>query len=882
MGALPGPSERFVEDVLPDGTKVTPYNTQMVYARPPGHIDPPRKVPSTLAEYMGNPLQVPSKDRVVVWELHRPDRRDAAVVEHSVPLCACTVCNEAAIPMGSTCEALAKTGYVCSYVTVEDQVLRASVPVIHAAKMHADLYPSVAPDVHTEQRTAKHVLTRIINSLTGKIEVSGEMAAAALLGQRSFTCSHKFWYVFPWPALEYVRAQRSENDVAEASAQVERAEESCPVEGSAGAAIAPQYEVYQEQDENCPDDVALDLEMDEAGRLTVTPQHINYAHRGDALRDLCLYEYGALIVIRTKSERPEGTRGRRPNQSFCFDAEHPLAASHEQVLRSQPCIPILAGRGSPPAPAMWHTREAERFASYFMVLFVPWEKDCRGPRIPLTGGGFARWAYDVDQGGSTVERARLQVIRQIVALGRVPNKTKVRQVVWRNRHRTIWGQRDDVPDAGVGAPQSGAEARAMENLDNVIALLRDEARPLPDLRSGEFELNRKRGEDGADRVLRLFGAGVPPSSLPSVSALPVLPLTKDAAGQLLKEYSEVCNSGHAPAVEGSGAGLPSETDQGDTIDISPEPTLTSEQQGVFKRALEHLRRRQQGESSSAFLELLQAPGGTGKSYVARAIKRRAPEHVLVVAPTGIAAANLGGMTVQNALALHRSAESLTEKKLAEITQALDGVWLIICDEVSMAGALMVKQIDERLRLILRASSPFGGIGMLWMGDFFQLPPVLDFHLASALVHSVVGFDKGAKHVPEQKQASALFRRIRRTVLTVQKRAQGDSRQARLVSLLRSTSSLPDEALSLLRSRTLTAAMVRADPSWSWAPIVTILNVERLQINWVQLRRFATVKGLPILRWRRSLCDNKEYGGFYPAQKEKLYVDNELQLSQSFV
>ena len=86
------------------------------------------------------------------------------------------------------------------YITVDDQILRASVSVIHDAKKHIDKYPSVAADAHTAERTAKHLLTRIVNFCLGRLrlvyqwipgckrflETSSPLEAVALCGWDTF------------------------------------------------------------------------------------------------------------------------------------------------------------------------------------------------------------------------------------------------------------------------------------------------------------------------------------------------------------------------------------------------------------------------------------------------------------------------------------------------------------------------------------------------------------------------------------------------------------------------------------------------------------------------------------------------------------------------
>ena len=328
------------------------------------------------------------------------------------------------------------------------------------------------------------------------------------------------------------------------------------------------------------------------------------------------------------------------------------------------------------------------------------------------------------------------------------------------------------------------------------------------------------------------------------------------------------------------SGLPALTPPTNVLGMSPDPTLTCEQQEILQKAMLFLNRRLAGERCCPFRELLQAPGGTGKSFVARAIQRRAGANILIVAPTGIAAAALNGSTVQSALALQREGKQISQKKLAELIVKYDRTLLMVCDEVSMLGANTITAVDDRMQQIFGNKESFGGCGVLWMGDFSQLPPVKDTSLAAALVHSAVGFPKKSTNLANQQSAANLFSSVHKSVLTVQKRSSGDKRLAELCALLRRPGPIGLEVITFLQSRVLTQAKVRADPSWSWAPILVTMNAERHALNWVQLCRFARLKGVPVFRWRRSFGLNPKYE-FHPDFLEKLYVDNQLQLCQAF-
>lgn len=125
---------------------------------------------------------------------------------------------------------------------------------------------------------------------------------------------------------------------------------------------------------------------------------------------------------------------------------------------------------------------------------------------------------------------------------------------------------------------------------------------------------------------------------------------------------------------------------------------------------------------------LTGKAGTGKSTLLKKITSTLKRNFIILAPTGIAAINVGGQTIHSFFRIaprpylpnDRDIEYLENKK--EILKNLD---LIIIDEVSMVRADLLNAIDLSLRKNLSSNKPFAGIQLLMIGDLFQLPPVVD-------------------------------------------------------------------------------------------------------------------------------------------------------------
>ena len=108
--------------------------------------------------------------------------------------------------------------------------------------------------------------------------------------------------------------------------------------------------------------------------------------------------------------------------------------------------------------------------------------------------------------------------------------------------------------------------------------------------------------------------------------------------------------------------------------------------------------------------------GVGKSYLVKDLIKKYPRNLVVVAPTGIAAVNIGGQTIHSFFEFSRNLSKLNslsypKKKLLQRTD------LIIIDEISMVSKKLFNKINERLFEVDYKGK------LLIVGDFYQLPPV---------------------------------------------------------------------------------------------------------------------------------------------------------------
>lgn len=117
--------------------------------------------------------------------------------------------------------------------------------------------------------------------------------------------------------------------------------------------------------------------------------------------------------------------------------------------------------------------------------------------------------------------------------------------------------------------------------------------------------------------------------------------------------------------------------------------------------------------------------GTGKSTLLHLFRQQTRKNIVVLAPTGLAAINIGGQTIHSFFLfppkLITPDQIRKNHRQMKLIRALD---TIVIDEISMVRADVLQAIDESLRMHRENNAPFGGVQMIFFGDVFQLPPVV--------------------------------------------------------------------------------------------------------------------------------------------------------------
>src|ERR1700674_1049784 len=297
----------------------------------------------------------------------------------------------------------------------------------------------------------------------------------------------------------------------------------------------------------------------------------------------------------------------------------------------------------------------------------------------------------------------------------------------------------------------------------------------------------------------------------------------------------------------------SETAQKLIEDVIEKFELTSDQERAFRIIANHA----VTPGSEQLMMYVGGMGGTGKSQVIKALmdffKSRNESHRFVVlAPTGTAAVLLLGSTYHSFLGVPIDGQTALRNEAtnnAQVKARLDGVEYIFLDEVSMVACHDNYKISSQLAKGLNEFElPYGGINMIFSGDFAQLPPVC----GSPLYSGTVGMQLMSRMTVQGQEAAigkALWHQVTTVVIlreNMRQRTQTaeDAKLRTALENMRYAACTPED-IKFLKSQ---IAGRRSDQpklsnkDFRNVSIITALNAQKDRINELGSVRFAAETG----------------------------------------
>ena len=240
-------------------------------------------------------------------------------------------------------------------------------------------------------------------------------------------------------------------------------------------------------------------------------------------------------------------------------------------------------------------------------------------------------------------------------------------------------------------------------------------------------------------------------------------------------------------------------------------------------------------------------GGTGKTQVIKALSsffegRKEAHTFIIVAPTGTAAALLGGSTYHSMFGIN---ERMSFSKIGHIKAKLSGVEYVFFDEVSMLPARDLYKINAQLANVCSVNDvPFGGLNMVFSGDFAQLPPAVGGEHVS-LYSKSIGAVASDRKSQEEAIGKALWHQITTVVILRQnmrqkKQSLEDTKLRTALENMRYKACTADDVnfLRSLMSSEQPGRSSACNSDFRNVPIIIGRNLQKDEINRLGAIRFA--------------------------------------------
>ena len=718
------------------------------------------------------------------------------------------------------------------YVT--DYITKASLPahigltaLLYAINRTHDKYKDV-PNWQETRTTG--ALTVLVNSMMARQEISHQQVMSYLVGGGDHYKSDKFrvlhYGTFERLVLRYWL--REEDGVVEGGNAPAARDNNANGESASGRDTTASDDVPNvtsacfESLRRGDDTVTLFLG---AGSISAVSQQQDYLYRPDdePFASMGLYEFFGMTEKITKDaesrrilrKHQTGTRGRsrgRPEEArAAFTPEHPQYGTHVIRKRTMWVIPVLLGEKLPRPDRS--DEEREQWARAVLTLFIPWRHPFDLKEESET------WNEAYERHASAIAPEHLTIIHNMSVLSECRDARDKANLARKHAKLPVptLPERAPSPDP-FDVYDTGAQQRRVNDVtkEQDIDITSCQSTLL-------LELDKSLGarfRTAVDKCFAQLNHATGDAHTWGTTKVLTDEMRADIAAdratmrQLKRKRGTTDNPGDAHHIDrnvrprldrpptldtmtlGSGSRTSIHSNASSSYDpqdvvfqVVLEKNLLSnpEQLRAFEIVSKHAT-----QGGSQLLMYIGGIGGTGKSHVVHSIIRLFTllgrrNSILIGAPTGAAALLIGGHTIHSLTMLPDG----PGRNFQELCRIWEGVDYLILDEVSMIGARFLSQLNARLMRAkgyegTRGSLPFGGLNIIFTGDFGQLRPVRDPPLYS---HKLVE-DPGIEDCHNLSGISALiganlWRRVSTVVLLkINQRQAGDKVYADLLSRVR--------------------------------------------------------------------------------------------------
>ena len=783
--------------------------------------------------------------------------------------------------IGSGESAKAILYYVTDYITKSDLKTHVAFAALELAVKRLGEYD---PSVDEASSRAKRMLQKCAYAMVSHQELSAQQVAAYLVGGGDHYTSHQFRNLY-WTSFEAsVNNERPSPECYKAG----------DVEGSQDAeCIQPPHEDgdsgNDEQVEDRDNDTLSEGGDDETGIDDEEDVHVAFSRTGDVLErssqvtnyrfraremdHLSVWEFTSTVdqLARSKCrnsdpdyDEPEdlGYDDSASKQASAYELHpmHPEYLSKVQRIRRNQCkqfVPVPIG---PAIPRRDRPELYARYARLMLVLFKPWRKEAD------LRGSAASWPEAFNQFMESCDKETQGVMNNMQILHEC--KDSKNNHFRMRKNRVLPSERRSVHDLSPDQPNMNEILDHIDSVENyhsraTMESLGHVADCLSELESsGLFNVPEGTRAGNLDESEQR-----PPHETPERMMLPDDDTLEDQWKSVYEKRRDewkrkLCNT-HVeteaidtvniaqtavmtniepslilPPMDSRVVQVPPSVNSTPEENVSVEEiahtwTLNIEQMRAFRIIALH----SMEEKPKPLRMYLGGPGGTGKSRVIHALtdffkRKNQSRRLRLAAFTGVAAKNIGGTTLHTALSLSLSKKkSDANKTRAALVAMWNGVDYLLVDEVSTIGCQLLVDIHNALVSATGNTNLFGGMSVIFAGDFAQLPPVLDPKLYTHLDHKKVRAETPAGQ--KTTFGKLLWRSVGTVVILTEQMRQSGEANEEFVSLLgRLREGVCTEGdFSLLNSRVMsTAGEDLSTDEWQTAPIIVSENAVKDAIN----------------------------------------------------
>ncbi|KAF5313723.1 hypothetical protein D9611_010075 [Ephemerocybe angulata] len=703
-------------------------------------------------------------------------------------------CNTDIKFIGSGGDAKAFLYYVTDYITKAPLSMHAGLTALSYAIRQGEAR-GLLSDAPREERDTRRVMTIAINSMLGHQEISHPQVMSYILGGGESYTNEQF------QAINWAEVIRF---VERLGLTLMGQSESLGNPQDSGSALPPTVP-----------DVQLHVSIED-GAPSASNQLLDYIYRPESppYSSMGLYRHVASTRKASLPRHTSTSRTRVSSTSKPFSSSnHPQFHTHALGIRRVNVVPVLLGPSIPRRNGS--EAESEQWARDMCILFRPWRSpsDLKGNNESWSSA-LEAWLPNLD----AQDRAVMENMSLVAEAKQARNE--------RPRRRTK-GPQDDLLSHLVDLQTTTPAEEGPSANVYVAASLPSAIVPTEDMQPHE---THRRLEDllGPHWTSENFQKCHPISRTANVPLNdqtmrdPSAEEEDESTGQTItdqqKTYMKRCKLRSTSASADKAKAKRGRKRKPRNSAIPPHPPaaiittalvsrLSSQtqkaqemawdlaqiigiQRGLHQnpeqlRAFQEIALHTIQGSGTQLLMYIGGRGGTGKSYLIETVQLLfeclgKSDELRLGAYTGIAASLIGGNTLHSLLSIGSSL-----KKPGAVTKRLSAEWMkvkyLIIDEVSMIGAQFLALISSKLKLA-RGDNPteslkiFGGINMIFLGDFYQLSPPKEPSVYSyRLVRNPTFLQARDNNGLDAIAGAYLWRQVRRVVLLrIAKRQEGDS------------------------------------------------------------------------------------------------------------